>query len=234
MPAPAVDEPTPDAGRGPGRDARRFAGAVERSARSRRRGRGAAAAPPRRCRSPRSTERRCAATSTNGVAARAATKRSTCWRRATRRSSPSRTASSPGCSTARPAASPSTSSIRRPRTRTTTRTSSATPTGLEEGATVTPRPGARLRRHVGQRAGEHAAPALCDLRPRRRQALVAGHADRSVRGLSVARGWRAPARAYALVFASRSPVQGTSLAHTDGHGRTNAVLARDRHRNRPI
>ena len=62
--------------------------------------------------------------------------------------------------------------------------------GLEEGATVTRGQVLGYVGTSGNAPAEHAAPALCDLRPRRRQALVAGHADRSVRGLSVARGWR--------------------------------------------
>src|SRR5262249_23976423 len=41
----------------------------------------------------------------------------------------------------------------------------------------------RLRRHVGQRAGEHATPALRRLRARTREAVVEGHGDRSVRGV---------------------------------------------------
>ena len=48
------------------------------------------------------------------------------------------------------------------------------------------RPGDGLCRHIGQRAGEHAAPALCDLRPGRRQALVAGHAGRPLHRAEIA------------------------------------------------
>ena len=59
--------------------------------------------------------------------------------------------------------------------------------GLEEGATVTRGQVLGYVGTSGNAPAEHAAPALCDLRPRRRQALVGGHAGRSVRGLAVAR-----------------------------------------------
>ena len=39
------------------------------------------------------------------------------------------------------------------------------------------RAGARLCRHVGQRAQRHAAPALCDLPAHRQEGVVAGHSD---------------------------------------------------------
>ena len=101
--------------------------------------------------------------------------------------------------------------------------------GLEEGATVGARPGAGLRRHVGQRAGEHAAPALCDLRPRRGQALVAGHAGRPVPSLSVTRLVARPI--YAL--ASPRPPAGHVTCSTVRHGRTNPDLAGNHHRDHP-
>ena len=58
--------------------------------------------------------------------------------------------------------------------------------GLEEGATVSRGQVIGYVGTSGNAPREHPAPALRDLRPERRQALVAGHADRSVHRAEVA------------------------------------------------
>ena len=62
------------------------------------------------------------------------------------------------------------------------------------------------------------------------EALVAGHAGRSVRGLSVTRGWW---RARSTPWLRLRPGAGHVTCSTAGHGRTNPVLAGDHHRNHP-
>ena len=56
--------------------------------------------------------------------------------------------------------------------------------GLNDGQAVSAGRRHRLRRHDRQRAAQHAAPAFRGVRAERRQALVAGPADRSVSGCS--------------------------------------------------
>ena len=113
--------------------------------------------------------------------ARDDTKPSTFWPRETLRCGRSRTARSPGSSSARPAGPPSTSSTPPPHFCYYYAHLERYADGLREGRTRAQGPDHRLRRHFWQCPKNDPSPALCHFPTDRSQALVGRHPDRPLR-----------------------------------------------------